>query len=121
MLFQLFQLFHSLQPGRCRCPAQSKYIGNDIHGNIQRIDNCLEKIGEQIQPTKEQLENEKVQLHNAEIEVQKEFPQELELIEKQKRLDELNIKLNLNEKEHELLENEVEDEKSQVCKDNRER
>ena len=96
-------------------------LGNDIHGNIQRIDNCLEKIGEQIQPTKEQLENEKVQLHNAEIEVQKEFPQELELIEKQKRLDELNIKLNLNEKEHELLENEVEDEKSQVCKDNRER
>lgn len=96
-------------------------LGNDVHGNIQRIDNCLEKISEQIEPTKAQLENEKVQLANAEKEVQKEFPQEQELQEKQKRLDELNIKLNLNEKEHELLDNDIDDEKSQNYKDNRER
>jgi predicted RNase H-like nuclease (RuvC/YqgF family) len=96
-------------------------LGSDIHGNIQRIDNCLEKISEKIQPTKEELENEKVQLSNAEKEAQKEFPQEHELQEKQKRLDELNIKLNLNEKEHELLDNEIDEDKSQSCKNDRER
>jgi N12 class adenine-specific DNA methylase len=96
-------------------------LGSDIHGNIQRIDNCLEKISEKIQPTKEELENEKVQLSNAEKEAQKEFPQEHELQEKQKRLDELNIKLNLNEKELELLDNEIDEDKSQSCKNDRER
>ena len=78
-------------------------LGSDVYGNIQRIDNCLDKIAEELVPTKSQLENEKIQLKNAEIEAQKEFPQELELQEKQKRLDELNIKLNLNEKDKELL------------------
>ncbi len=96
-------------------------LGSDVHGNIQRIDNCLDKIFEKIDPTKEQLENEKVQLKNAEVEVQKEFPQEQELQEKQKRLDELNIKLNLNEKDKEILGNEIDDEKSQDSKNDRER
>ena len=96
-------------------------LGNDVYGNIQRLDNCLDKISEKIKPTKEQLENEKVQLANAEREVQKEFPQEKELQEKQKRLDELNIKLNLNEKETELLGNDVDDEKSKPEKSDRER
>ena len=48
-------------------------------------------------------------LKNAEIEAQKEFPQELELQEKQKRLDELNIKLNLNEKDKELFDDDIEE------------
>ena len=43
------------------------------------------------------------------------------LSEKQKRLDELNIKLNLNEKDKEILGNEIDDEKSQDSKNDRER
>ena len=84
-------------------------LGSDVYGNIQRIDNCLDKIAEELAPTKSQLENEKIQLKNAEIEAQKEFPQELELQEKQNRLDELNIKLNLNEKDKELFEDDIEE------------
>ena len=84
-------------------------LGSDVYGNIQRIDNCLDKIAEELVPTKSQLENEKIQLKNAEIEAQKEFPQELELQEKQKRLDELNIKLNLNEKDKELFDDDIEE------------
>ena len=84
-------------------------LGSDVYGNIQRIDNCLDKIAEELAPTKSQLENEKIQLKNAEIEAQKEFPQELELQEKQKRLDELNIKLNLNEKDKELFDEDIEE------------
>ena len=55
-------------------------LGSDVYGNIQRIDNCLDKIAEELAPTKSQLENEKIQLKNAEIEAQKEFTQELELV-----------------------------------------
>ncbi len=84
-------------------------LGSDVYGNIQRIDNCLDKIAEELASTKSQLENEKIQLKNAEIEAQKEFPQELELQEKQKRLDELNIKLNLNEKDKELFDDDIEE------------
>lgn len=84
-------------------------LGSDVYGNIQRIDNCLDKIAEELVPTKSQLENEKIQLKNAEIEAQKEFPRELELQEKQKRLDELNIKLNLNEKDKELFDDDIEE------------
>ncbi len=97
-------------------------LGNDKYGNIQRIDNCLERIAEDIEPTKERLANEKLQLENAEKEVIKEFPQEQLLLEKQKRLDELNIELNLNEKEQEILESDVDDEKEeQNYKKDRER
>ncbi len=84
-------------------------LGNDIYGNIQRIDNCIDKIVEELDSTKAQLENEKLQLKNAEIEAKKEFPQELELQEKQKRLDELNIKLNLNEKDKEFFDDDIEE------------
>ncbi len=84
-------------------------LGNDIYGNIQRIDNCIDKIVDELDSTKAQLENEKLQLKNAEIEAKKEFPQELELQEKQKRLDELNIKLNLNEKDKEFFDDDIEE------------
>ena len=46
------------------------------------------------------------------------------LIEKQKRLDELNIKLNLNEKEHEILDDtpeEIQSEKKTKIKKDYER
>ena len=84
-------------------------LGNDIHGNIQRIDNCLSKIEEMIEPTKNQLENIKQQVKIAEIEVKKEFPQENILEQKQTRLNELNAKLNINENEHEIFEDEKEE------------
>lgn len=96
-------------------------LGNDVHGNIQRIDNCISKIEEIIEPTLNQLENIKQQVKTAEIEVTKEFPQEEILEKKQARLNELNAKLNINDKEHEIFGDDKEDEKSQDCKDDRER
>ena len=44
------------------------------------------------------------QYETAKIEVTKEFPNEDELNEKTKRLDELNILLNMDKKENEILE-----------------
>ena len=40
----------------------------------------------------------------AKIEIQRPFPQEEELKQKSKRLDELNIQLNLNEKDKEIID-----------------
>lgn len=86
------------------------FLGGDIYGNIQRIDNCLSKIKENIPEIKERLENEKLQLENAKKEAQKEFPQEQELKDKMQRLEEVNILLKLNEKEHEIFDGEIDDE-----------
>jgi len=95
-------------------------LGSDVFGNIQRIDNVLESIPEKITKAQEQLENTKVQFENAKQEVNKPFPQEQELIEKTARLNELNILLNLDKKENEIVDNEV-DEKENSSERNYER
>ena len=57
-----------------------------------------------------------------EKEIEKPFPQEEELKTKSKRLDELNIKLNLNNKDKEIIDdgNDISDD-SQECKKEYER
>ncbi len=79
-------------------------LGTDPSGNITRIDNCLNDIESQLETTKNKLEDTKNQYENAKLEIKRPFPQEEELKEKSKRLDELNIKLNLNEKDNEIID-----------------
>ena len=79
-------------------------LGSDVHGNITRLDNALENIEKKLNVTKEEYENLIAQYETAKIEVTKEFPNEDELNEKTKRLDELNILLNMDKKENEILE-----------------
>ena len=50
------------------------------------------------------LEDIEKQLETAKIEVQKPFPKELELKEKMKKLEELNILLKIDEKEKQVLD-----------------
>ena len=78
-------------------------LGADIHGNITRIDNVLNGIESKIENTKNNLEDTKKQFENAKQEITRPFPQEEELKTKTKRLDELNIILNLNEKDKEII------------------
>ena len=59
-------------------------LGNDVFGNITRINNCLESIEKDIPKERDWLDNLNHQLENAKIEVQKEFPQEQELQDKEK-------------------------------------
>lgn len=49
-----------------------------------------------------------MQLHDAKLEVQKEFPKETELKEKNERLFELNALLNIDESNHMIIEEEQE-------------
>ena len=81
-------------------------LGSDIHGNITRLDNALEGCAAKLITCEEQLENTKTQFENAKIEAQQPFLQEKALREKSKRLDELNILLNMDEKDHELIDGE---------------
>ncbi|MBR3889444.1 DEAD/DEAH box helicase family protein, partial [bacterium] len=78
-------------------------LGSDIHGNITRIDNVLNGIDKKLDYNKTQLEDTKKQYENAKQEINKPFPQEEELKTKSKRLDELNIILNLNQKDKEII------------------
>lgn len=88
-------------------------LGTDIFGNIQRMDNLLEGFEDQLHNTEAQLENVKVQLENAKAEVEKPFPQEEELQQKTARLNELNIRLNMDKRESEIVDGDRdEDEKS---------
>lgn len=100
--------------------TQSVALGDDVFGNITRIDNRIERIPELLDTAKDELENTKRQFETAKTEVQKPFPQEEDLKAKTARLDELNILLNMDKKENELVDgepDESENEASQKSKD----
>ena len=82
-------------------------LGNDIYGNITRIDNALSNVGKDLEDSKKELENTKKQLENAKIDVKVPFDKEDELKEKSIRLDRVNALLNLNEKESVIMEDDV--------------
>lgn len=84
-------------------------LGEDVFGNIQRLDNLLEGMEKQLQACEVQLENVKAQLASAKEDVEKPFPQEEELKTKSARLDELNILLNLDQRENAIVEREPEE------------
>ena len=83
-------------------------LGSDVNGNITRIDNALDNIEKRLQHVMEQHENVTKQYKTAKLEVTKPFVSEDELQQKTRRLDELNILLNMDEKSNELLDENVE-------------
>ncbi len=84
-------------------------LGTDVFGNLQRIDNAIERLPDVLCDKKLDLENTEKQFENAKKEVEKTFSKEDELQEKLERLQELNIILNLNKRENELADDEPED------------
>ena len=96
-------------------------LGSDVFGNIQRLDNMLSSFEQRKQECQARLENAKVQLENAKIEAQAPFPREEEYTAKSKRLEELNIELNLDKQENEIVDGEREDEPMQSVSEDRTR
>ena len=84
-------------------------LGTDPLGNITRINNALDNIETKISETKEILENTKKQFETAKLEVQKEFPQEQELKEKQEKLNQINAELNIKDNDNEIFADEKEE------------
>ena len=81
-------------------------LGDDIHGNLTRIDNAIERIPDVLKAKQDDLENTEKQFETAKKEVEKPFSKEEELKTKTARLDELNILLNLDKRENEIADDE---------------
>ena len=79
-------------------------LGPDVFGNITRLDNALENLAGSLQAEQDSLEETKTQLENARTELAAPFAREEELAEKAARLKELNILLNMDEKDKTLLD-----------------
>ena len=79
-------------------------LGTDVFGNITRLDNALENLEGSLQAEQNCLEETKGQLENARAELATPFAREEELAEKTKRLKELNILLNMDEKDKTLID-----------------
>ena len=89
-------------------------LGSDVFGNIQRVDNFLEALPVRENNCKQKLEELEKQLETAKVEVKKEFEKEDELAEKSKRLEELNVLLNEDNKKV-LVEEKAEKQKLPAC------
>ena len=79
-------------------------LGADVFGNITRLDNALENLAGSLQAEQNSLEETKTQLDNARTELATPFAREEELAEKTARLKELNILLNMDEKDKTLMD-----------------
>jgi hypothetical protein len=71
-------------------------VSSSLIGNLQRIENALKAIPQQINETKAELQNLDNQVEAAKEELSKPFPQEEALKQKSARLAELNIELNID-------------------------
>ena len=97
---------------------QGKYsykvdLGNDIHGNITRIDNVIAGFNKELETTKAKLDETKIQFENAKEAVEIPFDKEDELKQKSQELDEINIELNLDKKDNEMLDDEEQEEQEE--------
>ena len=79
-------------------------LGADVFGNFTRMDNELERISLYLKDAKADLKETHRQLDNARTELEAPFAREEELTEKSKRLNELNVLLNLDQKDKTLID-----------------
>ena len=90
-------------------------LGADAIGNFTRMDNALEALAPRLEKLRGELAELNIQIENAKAELNTPFAREAELAEKSARLKELNILLNMDQKDRELLDDgqeEVQQEKT---------
>lgn len=79
-------------------------LGMDVFGNITRMDNVIDGIAGKLEKVRAELAETQVQLENAKAEMNTPFAKEDELSEKTARLKELNILLNMEQKDRALID-----------------
>ena len=79
-------------------------LGADIFGNITRMDNLVDGLAKELAEYQAALQDTRTQLANAKAEMETPFAKEAELAEKSARLKELNILLNMDQKDKTLLD-----------------
>lgn len=85
-------------------------LGADVFGNITRIDNVIDGIAGKLEKVRTELADTEKQMENAKIEMSAPFSKEEELKKKETRLKELNILLNMDEKDRSLIDEVPEEE-----------
>ena len=79
-------------------------LGADVFGNITRMDNLVDGLAKELERYQTALQDTRTQLANAKAEMETPFAKEAELAEKSARLKELNILLNMDQKDKALLD-----------------
>lgn len=79
-------------------------LGADVFGNLTRMDNVIDGLSGKLEAARAELADTQVQLENARTELVAPFAREAELDEKTARLKELNILLNMDQKDKSLID-----------------
>lgn len=96
--------------------SHSVVLGADVFGNITRMDRALSGFSEKLAAVREELADTEKQLANAREEMDAPFAKEDELAQKTARLKELNILLNMDQKDRSILDDEPADESPEKSK-----
>lgn len=84
--------------------SHTAVLGADVYGNLTRMDNVIDGLADKLESVRVALADTQVQLENAKTELAAPFARETELTEKTARLKELNILLNMDEKDKFLID-----------------
>ena len=79
-------------------------LGADVFGNLTRMDNVIDGLPGKLEAVRAELAETQVQIENARSELAAPFAREAELAEKTARLKELNILLNMDQKDNALID-----------------
>lgn len=94
--------------------SHTAVLGADVFGNITRIDNVIDGITGKLEKVRSELTDAQTQMENAKAQMTAPFAREDELKEKEARLKELNILLNMDEKDRSLIDEVPEEEPEPV-------
>ena len=84
--------------------SHTAVLGADVFGNLTRMDNVTDGLSGKLEAVRAELADTQVQLENARTELVAPFAREAELAEKTARLKELNILLNMDQKDKSLID-----------------
>ena len=84
--------------------SHTAVLGADVFGNLTRMDNVIDGLSGKLEAVRAELADTQVQLENARTELVAPFAREAELAEKTARLKELNILLNMDQKDKSLID-----------------
>ena len=89
--------------------SHTAVLGADVFGNLTRMDNVIDGLAAKLEGVRSELTETQTQLENARAELAAPFAREAELAEKTARLKELNILLNMDQKDKTLMDDGMEE------------
>ena len=91
-------------------------LGGDILGNVTRMDNALANIAGEVELLRAEIADNQEQMERARADMDAPFAKEDELTQKTARLKQLNILLNMDQKDKNLIDDSPEAEAPEMQK-----